>query len=118
MIGLAWGLVRRPGLIDAALLADSQLELSDLLATALATASSADPWSRAVVAMAEQRCRSLSPDAVVLRKLGGRARGGIGLAAALVLTLGVLSGVPADSRARDRGHGGSPAVVADAAAER
>src|SRR5436190_11228613 len=52
MIGLAWGLVRRPRLGDAALVADSQLELSDLLATALATASNADAWSRAVVAMA------------------------------------------------------------------
>src|SRR5207247_1177225 len=99
IIGLTWGLARRPRLIDAAMTADRQLQLADLLATALAVGSDVDPWARAVVAVADQRCRSLSPDAVVLRRFGGRAWGGIGLATALVLTIGALSSAPADSPA-------------------
>jgi hypothetical protein len=99
-IGLVWGLVRRPAITDAAFAADRQLQLSDLLATALSFVSSDDPWRRAVVAVADQRCRTLSADAVIVRKLGGRAWGGIGLAAALVLTLGALSALPADTRAK------------------
>jgi hypothetical protein len=100
LVGLAWGMIRRPRLLDAAILADRQWDLADLLATALAVRASDDPWARAVVAMADQRCRTLSADALLLRRWGARAWGGIGLAAALVLTLGALSSVPADSQAR------------------
>jgi hypothetical protein len=99
-IGLVWGLVRGPRMIDAAVEADRQLQLADLLATALAVRGSEDPFAHAVVAVAEQRCRALSPDAIMLHRLGSRAWGGIGLAAALVVTLGALSALPADSRAR------------------
>ena len=93
VIGLAWGLARRPGMMDAAVEADRQLGLADLLSTALASMRSEDPWARSVVAVAEARVRTLSPGAVVLRRYGGRAWGGIGLSAALVLTLGVMSSV-------------------------
>jgi hypothetical protein len=98
-IGLLWGLASRPALSDAAVAADRQLNLSDLLASALALRSSEDPWARAVLAVADQRCRALSPGAVIVAKLGGRAWGGIGLAAALVLTLGALSALPGESPA-------------------
>ena len=71
-----------------------------------------DPWARAVVAVADQRCGSLSPDAIILRKLGARAWGGIGLAAAMVVTLGALSALPADSRAREDAFARSEATAA------
>lgn len=98
---LAALLLRRPTLYDAAAEADRQLELSDLLATALAARASVDPWQRAVVAMADARCATLKPNAVVLHRFGGRAWGGIALATALVLTLGLLSVTPAEAPARD-----------------
>jgi hypothetical protein len=111
VIGLLWGLAQRPEIADAALAADRQLQLADLLATALSLVSNQDPWARAVVATAEQRCRTLSADAIVVGRLGGRAWGGIGLAAALVMTVGALSALPGESPAGDakRGHPEYPA---------
>ena len=112
LVGLMWGVARRPRLLDAAIAADRQLDLADLLATALAVANQRDdPWARAVLAMADARFRSLSPDAIVLRKFGARAWGGIGLAGALVLTVGVLSTLPQNSRAR-QGSAAQPALSA------
>jgi hypothetical protein len=102
-VGLLWGLARRPAVTDAARAADRQFDLSDLLATALALVASDDPWARAVVAVANQRCRALSPDAVIVAKLGGRAWGGIGLAAGLVITLAALSALPRESVAARSG---------------
>ena len=100
IIGMVWGLVRRPTRFDAVTEADRQLALSDLLATAYLQRGADDPWQLAVVAIADERCRTLSPAAVVVHRYGGRAWGGIGLAAATGLTLALLSGVPQDSRAR------------------
>ena len=107
--GLAWGLLRRPGVMSAAMEADRQLRLADLLGTAWLirdggggggqTTAATDPWSRTVLAMAEARCREVSPSAVVLHRLGARAWGGVGLASALVLTLGALSTRPQIVRA-------------------
>jgi len=100
IVGVLWGLSRRPTRSEAIAEADRQLKLSDLLATAYAQRGSDDPWQCAVVAIADQRCRSLSPAAVVVHRYGGRTWGGIGLSAAMGLTLALLSGVPQDSRAR------------------
>jgi hypothetical protein len=99
--GLAWGCIRRPRLMDAAVEADRQLELADLLASAMSSLGRRDdPWHGAVVVLAEQRCQTLSASAVMLARFGGRAWGGIGLAAALLLTIGAMSALPAESRAR------------------
>jgi hypothetical protein len=103
-VGLAWGVARRPRLLDTATEADRQLGLADLLGTALTAGHSRindqpDPWAASVLAVAEARCRTLAPSAVVLNRLGARAWGGIGLATALLLTLALLAGSPADTRA-------------------
>lgn len=100
-IGLGWGLVRRPGMIEAASAADRQFGLSDLLSSALLSRAD-DAWSRAVIAIADQRCRGLSGNAVVLHRLGGRAWGGIGLSLALVLTVGAMSNVMMQERSSAR----------------
>lgn len=97
MAGLAWGLGRRPRMLDAAIEADQQLRLADLLGTAWCLHGRHDdnsvpmPWAASVLAMADARCAGLSPAAAVLRRFGARAWGGIGLATAMVLALASLS---------------------------
>jgi hypothetical protein len=122
--GLIFGLTRRPTLLAAAVEADRQLALHDLLASALASRHVADEWAGAVVAQAEARCRSLSPDVILLNRLGVRSWSGIGLAAALVMTLSLLStrpdslsasrstNVPRSSTARASSTVDTPASVA------
>jgi hypothetical protein len=94
------GFVRRPDLMSAAGEADRQLDLADLLSTALAMALAtrargpADPWADVVLVTAEARCRDLSANDVILNRFGARAWGGIGLAGALVLTLSLMSANP------------------------
>jgi hypothetical protein len=100
--GLLWGGLRRPGRLEAAMEADRQLRLADLLGTALAlrqSPTSVDPWAAAVLATADARCRELSPSSVILHRLGARAWGGIGLATALVLAVASLASSPSDTRA-------------------
>ena len=114
VLGIVWGFSKRPTRFEAIVEADRQLDLSDLLTTAYAQRDSEDPWQRTVVALADARCRSLSPAAVVVHRYGGRAWGGIGLMAALGLTLALLSGVPQASRARSVQAKGSAAPIAEA----
>lgn len=100
--GLAWGILQRPSSLEAALLADRQLRLDDLLATAICVSQASDemdPWARTVVAIAEARVSKISPSEVVLARLGLRAWSGIGLASALAITLAALASSPGDSRA-------------------
>jgi hypothetical protein len=99
-VGLVWGLARRPSVFEAAVEADRQLELADLLATALVARATDDAWSGVVVALAEERCRTLSAARVVVHRYGGRAWSGIGLTAALGITLAAMSSVPQEGRAR------------------
>ncbi len=100
-VGMIAGVIRRPDVMSAAAEADRQLDLADLLSTALAMreCSAEDPWAALVVATAGARCRTLAPSAVIVNRFGGRAWGGIGLATALVLTLGLLSADPRQSAA-------------------
>ncbi len=53
----------------------------------------------AVLAMADARCREISPSSVVLNRLGVRAWGGIGLASALMIAIGLISANPMESEA-------------------
>jgi hypothetical protein len=95
--GLWWGVARRPSRLAAAMEADRQLGLHDLLGTAAGagtTADASDPWLLTVLALADARCRRHTPSQVVLRRYGSRAWGGIGLAASLVLTLAALLSAP------------------------
>jgi hypothetical protein len=62
-----------------------------------------------VLAIADDRCRRHAPSQVLLNRLGRRAWGGIGLAAALVLTLSAMTGNPREVRAvAARGESGAP----------
>ena len=101
LAGTIAGIVRRPTLASAAVEADRQLGLADLLSTALAMRDRAagDPWSAVVVASAAARCRTLAPSSVIVNRFHGRAWGGIGLATALVLTLALMSADPNQSAA-------------------
>jgi hypothetical protein len=58
-----------------------------------------DEWALTVVAVADHRCRQHTPSQVLLNRLGARGWGGIGLAAALALTLAALSSAPGELRA-------------------
>jgi hypothetical protein len=102
MAGLVAAALRRPKVIDAAIEADRQLNLYDLLSTAwqIETApSTAQDFEQAVLVIARDRAAHLRPREVVLNRLGMRAWGGIGLAGALVLTVGFLTANPLDTQA-------------------
>ncbi len=124
--GLVAGIIRRPGLLAAAAETDRQFDLEDLLSTAWITRgqSSADAWAEIVIATADARCRTLAPNAVAFNRLGGRAWGGIGLANALVLTLGLMSASPESNKALAAAGGEpisewvAPSQAADVAAAR
>jgi hypothetical protein len=95
--GLLWNLSRRPTRLQAAMEADRQLELADLLGTAVGVRERGrgdDPWEQTVVALADATSRQHTPSQVLLNRLGARAWGGIGLAAALVFTLAALPSFP------------------------
>ena len=71
--------------------ADRQLDSADLLSSAMLVENrSEDSWAHAVTFEADHWCRSQSPSSVVLNRLGARAWGGIGLAAALMGVLALL----------------------------
>jgi hypothetical protein len=71
-----------------------------------------------VIATADARCRTLAANDVILNRFGGRAWGGIGLAAALVLTLGLMSANPRPSVARATGPSNDSALPSAPAARR
>ncbi len=100
-VGFIGTLLRRPQMLDAAVEADRQLDLADLLATAwqLEKNSSAESFESAVLLIANQRAATLQPRSVVLHRLGVRAWSGIGLAGALVLTVAIFSANPIDTEA-------------------
>ena len=105
LVGAGTGLVgfffRRPSVVEAAGEADRQLQLHDVLTTAwgLRSRPTLNEFERAVLAVAEGKCQESRASMVILGRFGGRAWGGIGLASALVLALGLLSLDPVQSRA-------------------
>ncbi len=119
MLGLIVGAIRRPSLLEAAIEADRQLDLADLLSTALSRRDANDPWQGAVLTMAEARCATLCASSVMVARLGGRAWGGIGLSAALVVTVGVMSSIPRETAALDLARPGATAMsgATDASAD-
>jgi hypothetical protein len=120
LVGLLAGIVRRPSALAAAMEADRQLRLHDLMSTAISMGSMAtDGWSRTVLAVADARCREHAPSQVVLRRYGSRAWGGIGLAASLVLTVSALLSPPATNPVvASRRAGGSEQNVGPGAERR
>src|SRR5688572_11319274 len=102
VIGLIAAALRLPKIIDAAIEADRQLDLHDLLSTAWQIERSRTPaqdFEQAVLLIAHQRADQLRARDVILNRLGVRAWSGIGLAGALVLTVGILTANPLDTQA-------------------
>jgi hypothetical protein len=103
------GWISRPSLFDSATEVDRQLNLADLLGTALSIRRSQtvvadqfdEQWSATILALAEVRCATIANESLALRRFGVRAWGGIGLSAAIVLTLGALSTNPLVTQATD-----------------
>jgi hypothetical protein len=95
--GLVWGISRRPTRFQAAVEADRQLNLHDLLGTVhLLSRDSAtnDVWKETIAFISDNRCRTLRPSAVVVNRLGLRAWGGVGILGALLLTMGLFTARP------------------------
>jgi hypothetical protein len=91
LTGLAWGEIVRPTTLEAAMEADRQLNLHDLLGTAILLKNKpTNPWTQTVTALAQAQCRQTSPSAVVLKRWGGRAWSGVGVGALLAVTLALI----------------------------
>ena len=112
--GMLWVLGHRPTLIDAAAEADRQLNLSDLLGTAVGVRTvsresdrdaEAGPWRTTILAVADAACARHTPSQVILHRLNARAWGGVALAAAGVMTLSALTDQQPVARAAAGGAG-------------
>lgn len=111
--GMVWGLLKRPPRLQTALEADRQLGWADLLGSALLMRKRAgdDPFAAAVMAAADARCRQTAPSALVFNRLGARTWGGIGLATALVLVLGLFPTFAAPTQADQQNASGRIALA-------
>jgi hypothetical protein len=101
--GVAWSVRRWPTLLHAAGQADRQLDLDDLLATAWQLAhgdrhgrpvEATPAWAATIEAIAADRCRRLSPESLVLGRLGARGWSGIGVALALAVVVSLFVAGP------------------------
>ena len=93
--GIVWGISRRPSRVEAAVEADRQLDLHDLLGTiCLMRDSGESTWQDSLAAYAEARCRTLRPSGIIVARLGMRGWAGVGVLGLLVMTLGMLVGKP------------------------
>jgi hypothetical protein len=94
--GTLLGIVRRPSELLAAIEADRQLNLNDLLSTALALRgrSISDPFMRAMLSRAADHCAAISPSAVIARRWRAHRWGGVGALAGILLAMGALSLTP------------------------
>jgi hypothetical protein len=108
--GLLRGITRIPTGMQAAVEADRQLNLHDLLSTVHSLANPADSWEASLAAIGEGRCRRLRPSAVVVGHLGLRAWGGVGILGSLLLTLGLFTSRPVSVRAADSAWQSNPPV--------
>jgi hypothetical protein len=113
LAGIGWALTHAPTPLQAAMEADRQLGLADLLGSAmLLRGGAADPWKAAVLAEAEARCRGLIPSAILVRRLGPRAWSGIALTIGIALTLSAWIGAPAQTLAEGANPVATPAATA------
>jgi hypothetical protein len=98
LCGLFWGISRRPTRLQAAVEADRQLGLDDLLGTILQLGPSGaeSAWRQSLAAFAENRCRALKPSVVIVSRLGLRAWAGVGILGGLLLTCAALTARPSD----------------------
>ena len=100
LCGLIRGISRRPTVLQAAVEADRQLDLDDLLGTIVQLAGSEAEctWRESVAAVAENQCRSLKlkPSAVIVSRLGLRAWAGVGILGAMLVTSAALTARPGE----------------------
>jgi hypothetical protein len=102
LAGAVWAGKDPPTLLAAAMEADQQLNLADLLGSALlATDGEADGWRQSLLAVADERCRNLKNADVFLARVSPRTWSLIGLATLVVLTLSVWVGRPTPILAAD-----------------
>lgn len=98
--GLIWGISRRPTRFQAALEADRQLNLHDLLGTIHLLANHpSDPWRESLATISDNQCRALHPSAVIVNRLGLRSWSGVGILTALLLSIGLLTTRPINTSA-------------------
>lgn len=91
----------RPTLLQTAIEADRQLQLHDLLSTALCSRAWRDaPFARTIQAQADAACRGGAVHDLILKRLSARAWGGIGLIWSLLLTVAMMTTSPIASRAQ------------------
>jgi hypothetical protein len=99
--GVAWAIVRRPTPLAAALEADRQMRLAELLSSAWlswrAEAYQRDGWAAALLAEADSRSATFAVSSLTLRRFGGRTWGAVALAVSLVMTLALLGPSPQSS---------------------
>jgi hypothetical protein len=101
-VGLVLSLYRKPTRLAAAVEADRQLRLDDLLTSAIYTSDRTDADFNAIVkTMADARCARHSPSEVMLRRFGIRSWSGIALAMSIAVTLAVIPLQPSRSQAVD-----------------
>jgi hypothetical protein len=98
LAGLIWGISRRPTRLQAAIEADRQLGLHDLLGTAVLLHQNPQhsQWDTAFADYADDRCKALSPSAIIARRIGLRGWAGAGILGALLLTLSLFTTRPSE----------------------
>jgi hypothetical protein len=101
-LGLILALYRKPNRLAAAVEADRQLHLDDLLTSAIFPSDHADTDFRTMVqSIADARCSRHSPSEVLLRRFGIRSWSGIALAMCIAATLAVIPLQPSRTQAVD-----------------
>jgi hypothetical protein len=91
--GMVLGITRRPSRLEAAVEADRQLGLDDLLGTIESLRIRPQSgWGEALLKYAHYRCRFLVPGDVKVQGTGVRTWAGVAILAALLLTVGLFAG--------------------------
>jgi hypothetical protein len=92
LAGLGWSCVGRIPLLAAAMEADRQLGLKDLLSTAFQISRQSDEaWRRCVLALADERAKELSASQIAVKFFGARSWTVLVLGIALSATLSLFS---------------------------
>jgi hypothetical protein len=106
--GFIWGLTRRPTVVETAMRIDQQLGLHDLLSTVLRPGKFMDQqFATILAAQADAECARRGANELIVRRLGGRAWGGIGIVTAMLLTISLLASQPPESVASTAAEAGA-----------
>ena len=72
LAGLVRGIATRPTRFQTACVADRQLNLHELLSTAVSLSDREETWAQTIVAQADRRAKSLRANDLLLQRLGAR----------------------------------------------